>query len=269
MDDNVKELIKYLREIGLDVHTTTKARGHQGIFMKNRIDVSSNISKSRVMPTLLHEFAHYVHYCLEPSIVRNGGSLEVLFDDSDVAVYREELLKVTNFVDSHSKCEKLYNYKKSVKSNILAQEEIIKKRYPKFMRSKKFKEFERYIKHSKAKYLLKSDRVCLKSGFWTQKTELLTIDNIERDFCDMPPEFVAYIRLRSFQKKQSRVSSRINRLEKYYARPTELFARFIEGLYLDIKTVQNLAPNTCYRFYKLLNNGYYGSELEFVMRNLL
>ncbi len=269
MDDSVKELIKYLRGLGLEVHTTTKARGHQGIFMKNRIDVSENIPKSRVMPTLLHEFAHYVHYCLEASIARNGGSLEVLFDDSDVGIYREELLKVTNFVDFHSKCEKLQNYKDSVKSNILAQEKIIKARYPKFMRSKKFKEFDKYIRHSKAKYLLKCDRVCLKSGFWGQKTELLTVDNIEKDFCDMPIEFAAYIRLRSFQKKQSRVSARINRLQKYYAMPTELFARFVEGLYLDVKTVQNLAPNTCYRFYKLLNCGYYGSELEFVMKNSL
>lgn len=236
--------------------------------MKNRIDVSKNIPESRVMPTLLHEFAHYVHSCLE-KIERTGGSLEVLFNDSDVKVYQEELLRVTNFVDSHSKCEKLHNYKKSVKSNILAQEKIIKARYPKFMRSKNFKEFDRYIRHSKAKYLLKCDRVFVKSGFFSSKTELLTIDNIEKDFCDMPSEFVAYIRLHSLQKKQSRVSSRIYRLQKYYEKPTELFARLVEGLYLDSAMVQKLAPNTCYRFYKLLNNGYYGDNLLYVMENFL
>lgn len=265
----VEEFIKYLKEIGLDVHTSTKARGHQGFYMKNRIDISKNIPQSRVMPTLVHEFAHYVHSLLESSIAKNGGSLEVVFDDDDVEIYEKELLKVTDFVDVHSRCEKLKNYKKNVKENILEQEKIIKNRYPKFMRSKKFKEFDKYIKHSKAKYLLKCDRVYLRSGFWNPKVKLLTIDNIEKDFCDMPVEFSAYIRLRSWQKKQTRVSSRINRLQKYYSKPTELFARFVEGLYLDSKNVQKIAPNTCYRFYKLLNNGYYGEELSYVVENFL
>ena len=53
-----KELIKYFKSLGLTVHTTTKARGHQGFFLKNRIDISKNIPENRVVPTLLHEFAH-------------------------------------------------------------------------------------------------------------------------------------------------------------------------------------------------------------------
>ena len=36
MDAN--QLIKYLESLGLRVNTTTKARGHLGFFMKNRID---------------------------------------------------------------------------------------------------------------------------------------------------------------------------------------------------------------------------------------
>ena len=31
-------------------------------------------------------------------------------------------------------------------------------------------------------------------------------------------------------KKQTRIAQRINKLNKYYERPTELFARFIEGV---------------------------------------
>ena len=90
-----------------------------------------------------------------------------------------------------------------------------------------------------------------------KKIEVYSIDNIEKDFCDMPKEFVAYIRLKSCQKRQARVSARINKLKKYYAKPTELFARFIEGLYLDPERVRSVAPQTYNRFYELLEDDYY------------
>lgn len=252
-----KELIKYFKSIGIDVHTSTKARGHQGFYMQNRIDISKNISSDRVIPTLLHEFAHYVHALLEPGMERSGGSLELLFNDPQTSIYADELIKVTNLVDIHSKCEKLVLHKNLIKDKILEYERIIKNRYPKFMRSKKFKEFDKYIKKSKAKYLLKYDRVKILSGWLFKKEEILSINSIEKDFPDMPIEFAAYIRLKSCQKRQGRVSAKINKLKKYYQKPTELFARFIEGLYLDYETVQTLAPHTCKRFYELLNKGYY------------
>ena len=43
-----EELIKYFRSIGLEVYTTTKARGHQGFYLRRRIDISKNISQSRI-----------------------------------------------------------------------------------------------------------------------------------------------------------------------------------------------------------------------------
>ena len=73
----------------------------------------------------------------------------------------------------------------------------------------------------------------------------------------MPKEFAAYIRLKSCQKRQSRVSSKINRMNKYYKRPTELFARFVEGLYINAETVKKIAPNSYKRFFDLMNSGYY------------
>lgn len=261
-----KVLIDYFRSIGLDVHTSTKARGHQGFYMKNRIDISKNIPNSRIVPTLLHEFAHYIHAKIEPFMEKTGGSLEVLFDEDDVCIYKQELIKVTNFVDKHSKCEKLEYHKAQIKNRILEYEKIIKKRYPKFLRSKKFKEFERYIKKSKARYLLKYDRIKLISGMFFKKEEIFSIDTIERDFSDMPAEFAAYIRLKSCQRKQARISSKINKLKKYYNKPTELFARFIEGLYLDSETVRKIAPYTFKRFYNLLNSGYY-RELAVVLES--
>lgn len=266
---DAKSLIKYFRSLGLDVHTSTKARGHQGFYMNKRIDISKNIPEERVVPTLVHEFTHYIHAQIEPFMEKTGGSLEVIFDDSDdISRYEKELIKVTNFVDNHSKCEKLKTHKLIIKDHIIECERIIKKKYPKFLRSKKFKDFDKYIKKSKAKYLLKYDRVKLISGMFFKKVEVFSIDNIEKDFADMPKEFAAYIRLRSYQKKQARVSARINKLNKYYNKPSELFARFVEGLYLNSKVVQNIAPYTYKRFFYLLACGYY-KELEYVIENFI
>ena len=234
-----KELIKYFKSLGLEVHTTTKARGHQGFFMKNRIDISKNISENRIIPTLF-------------------GSDK----------YKDELVKVTNFVDENSLCVRLYEHKDRVKAKIKEQEEIVKKYYPKFQRSKKFKEFDKYIKKSKARYLLKYDRVKLiEGGFFRKTSKLYSIDNIEKDFTDMPSAFAAYIRLKSYQKKQSRISARINKYKKYYEKPCELFARLVEGIYLDIEWVQAIAPNVTREFFDLLNDGYY-MELEDVFNIL-
>lgn len=47
-----EELIRYFKSLGLTVHTGTKARGHQGFFLNNRIDISKNISENRLIPTL-------------------------------------------------------------------------------------------------------------------------------------------------------------------------------------------------------------------------
>lgn len=255
MDKN--ELIKYFKSLGLTVHTTTKARGHQGFFLKNRIDISKNIPENRIVPTLLHEFAHYIHSKIEPDMNKTGGTLDMLFKD-DSRVLFDELIKVTNFVDPNSLCVRLYEHKDRVKSKIKEYENIIKIYYPDFMRSKKFKEFDKYIKKSDARYLLKYDRVRLiQGGFFRKTTKLYSIDNIEKDFTDMPKAFAAYIRLKSYQKKQTRISARINKYKKYYEKPAELFARLVEGLYLDREWVEAIAPNAVERFYKLAEAGYY------------
>ena len=262
MDAN--ELIKYFKSLGLTVHTTTKARGHQGFFLKNRIDISKNIPESRLVPTLLHEFAHYIHSKLEPDMNKTGGSLEILFQSNN-PLYKEELIKVTNFVDNNSLCIRLFEHKDRIKQKIKEYEAEVKKYYPKFMRSKKFKEFDRYIKRSNARYLLKYDRVKLiEGGFFKKITKLYSIDNIENDFIDMPPAFAAYIRLHSYQKKQARISARINKYKKYYEKPCELFARFVEGIYLDREWVEAIAPNVSRQFFDLLKDGYF-LELEYVM----
>lgn len=264
---NAEELIKYFKSLGLTVHTGTKARGHQGFFLNNRIDISRNISESRIVPTLLHEFAHYIHSKLEFDMHKTGGTIGVLFK-SENPIYIEELIKITNFVDNSSLCVRLYEHKDRVKQKIKYYETIVKKYYPKFQRSKKFKEFDKYIKKSNARYLLKYDRVKLIEGsFFLKKEKLYTIDNIEKDFMDMPPAFVAYIRLHSYQKKQGRISARINKYKKYYEKPSELFARLVEGVYMDKEWVEAIAPNVMKQFFDLLNDGYY-MELKYVLNRI-
>ena len=263
------KLIKYLKNKGLDVRTSTKARGHQGLFLKNRIDISKFTPEERIIPTLLHEFAHYVHYKIDPDVLKNGGTLSVLFDSEDETIL-EELFKVTNFVDTNSLCVKLYDHKDRIKQKILEQEKIIKSFYPDFMRSKRFKEFDKYIKKSNARYLLKYDRVKVLEGMLFRKiVKYYTLDNIERDFDGMPKAFVAFIRLKSYQRKQSRISSRINKLKKYYQKPTELFARYIEGLYLDKEWTEALAPKVSAIFKKKYFQGNFVDFFEvFEMLNI-
>ncbi|MBQ8167879.1 hypothetical protein IJZ97_00470 [bacterium] len=261
-----RKLIKYFKSLGLEVHTSTKARGHQGFFLKNRIDISKNVPEHKRIQTLLHEFSHYIHSKIEPNIEKTGGTLEVLFQTNSPKL-EDELLEVTHFVDENSLCKRLEHHKLIIKEKIKDYEKIIKTDYPKFLRSKRFKEFEKYIKKSDAKYLLKYDRIKLIKGFWLPKSYIYTIETIEKNFCDMPKAFVAYIRLHSQQKKLSRISTRINKSKKYYSKPTELFARFVEGLYIDKDYTKSLAPTAYEHFTNLLKSGYY-KELKEVFSYL-
>lgn len=260
-----KALIKYFRSLGLEVNTSTAARGHQGFFLKNRIDVSKNVSEERFIPTLLHEFAHFIHSRIEPDLNRSGGTLERIFNSSN-PLYEKELIRVTQFVDESSRLVKLYEMRDKIRVKIKQQELIIKEDYPEFQRSKPFKPFDKFIKKSDARYLLKYDRVKIMGGFWRNQTRIITIDTIEKDFPEMPKAFSACIRLKSLQRKGSRVSARINRYKKYYERPAELFARLVEGLYLDEEWVCALAPQTTEKFYELLNSGFY-AELKEVLKH--
>ena len=257
-------MIRYFRSLGIEVHTSTKARGHLGFFLKNRIDISKNIPENRLVPTLIHEFAHYIHYGLEPDMHRNGGTFNAVFKE-DNPVFKKELIRVTNFVDENSLCVKLYEHKDRIKSLIKEYESEIKKEYPDFQRSKKFREFDKYIKKSKARYLLKYDRVKLiEGGFLKKRIHIYSVANVEKDFPEMPKAFAYYIKLHSAQKKQSRTSARINRLNKYYTKPCELFARFVEGIYLDREWVCALAPYTSEKFFNLLESGFYGNLKEII-----
>lgn len=255
-------LIRYLTSLGLTVNTNTKARGHQGFWLKNRIDISKYTPSERIIPTILHEFAHYVHSKIETNIAKTGGSLETIFQCEPNLIF-DELWTITNFVDENSKFEKLNYLKSEIKEKILAEDRIIKEKYPKFLRSKKFREFDKYIKNSKAKHLLKYDRVRFYSWF-IFSPQIISIKNLEKDFPEIPKEFAAYIRLKSLQRKQKRIANKKNKLKKYYEKPTELFARFVEGLALDELKTKELAPKTYKIFLNLLETDNY-KELKIAL----
>ena len=81
--------------------------------------------------------------------------------------------------------------------------------------------------------------------------------NLENDFPDMPKAFQIYIRLCSLQRKQLKLARRMNKLNKYYEKPTELFARFVQGYFSTPETISTIAPITVKRFNELLESGYY------------
>lgn len=259
-----KDFIKYLNSLGISVHTRTKARGNKGFYSRNRIDISKNVEDERFFDTLAHEFAHYIHSKIEPKTFNKGGSLQKLFDCEEVSDIEKELLKVTYFVDPASKLEKLMEIKEQYKKRIKQKENEIKIICPDFQRSKPYKPFDKAIRKSKAKYLLKYDRVKLITPF-LHRVEMYSIATAHLDFPQLKPEFIDILKLKSLQKKQANNSRRINKYNKYYSSPNELFARFVQSLVYDFETTKSLAPKTFERFFELLDNGYY-SELKYLFK---
>lgn len=249
-----QEVIQFLKSLGIDVHTTTKALGHQGFFRHNRIDISRELREERFLPTIIHEFAHYVIY--NKKIVCKD--FLPIFRQNDDYIY-DELLKVTNWVDKNSTLEKLYIQKENLKTAIKQYEQIIKAKYPEFKRNESFKPFYKYARFSDLRYLLKHDAVRVLHWF-SYKT--YSIINLEQEFSDIPKEFAAYLRLKSCQRKQTSISRKINKMNKYYNEPTELFARFVEGLFLDKEKINELAPRTFNLFYDLYQENYYTNLKE-------
>ena len=92
---------------------------------------------------------------------------------------------------------------------------------------------------------------------------MYSIATAHLDFPELKPAYIDIIKLKSLQRKQANNSRRINKYNKYYTSPSELFARFVQSLVYDIYTTKVLAPKTFERFFELLNQGYY-SDLEYL-----
>ena len=257
------ELIRYISSLGITVNTITKARGNKGFFKEGRIDVSKTLDDFSAIRVLIHEFAHYSNYKLDKSF----KSLDPLFGDSS-SILTEELMNVTKFVDKNSIAGKLNAEKERLTEEIKRNTESIKSTYPNFALTEDFKPFKKYARWSDVKYLEKYDRVKVSS---LSSEKLYTIATVKEDFPVIDDEFVAYLNLRSNQRKRAKISRRITKLEKYYSEPCELFARFIEGIYIDMDRVKELAPNTFELFVERFNkNHYFGlREIFSIVRILI
>ncbi|MFH0702229.1 MAG: hypothetical protein V2B14_01655 [bacterium] len=264
-----QEFIKFLNKEGILVKTNTKARGNLGICFKNRIDISKKAAKERRLAILAHEYAHKIHYDLEKEIFQKGGSIEKLFKTNEIDKFQEELLNITNFIDENSKFSKFYSRKLEINTEIKNLEKIIKQDYPDFKKSQIFKPIDSYFRKNKspAKYLLKYDNIKIKNLFFKENS--YSIKNLDKDFSEIPQSLRAYIKLKSLQREYTRLYRLKNKREKYYKKPTELFARFIEALFTDLDETKRLAPTVYIKFIELLNQGYYGNLKNLIsLKNL-
>ena len=139
----------------------------------------------------------------------------------------------------------------------------IKKKHPDFKRSYSYKPIEKIIKKTDAKYLLKYDKVRVKT-FLFGTTKDYSIQTVDINFPQFESDIVDYLLLKSQQRLLRRISSRISKLNCYYRRPSELFARFIEGMYIDFGRVDSIAPFAVDRFILLLREGYYRELADFI-----
>lgn len=239
--NRVLELIKYIEAKGIVVNIgKNKARGNKGVFKFTnggtyRIDISQNIDSAEILSVLLHEYAHYVHYCYDSSL----ESLEFVFDNFDDEL-REELIKVTVNEIPQKVAEGLYRKKQKINNEIKDLVSIIKESFPDFKQSQSFRPIEKNIKMP-LKFLLQYDRVCFVNTIYS-------VDEIDSVFTYLTPPQSSYIKLKSKQRALRRINAKINRLNKYYNKTTELFARFVEQ-YFNINThLRQIAPRACEEF---------------------
>jgi hypothetical protein len=253
------KFIEFLKNLGIDVHFNTKAKGNSGFCTNSRIDISKELPEHKINDVLLHEFAHFVHFQLEPNISKDYGSLKILFnitEDSEIEKIKEELYQITLIVFDGSSTRRIEAIKESLNKKIKEERNNIKKVYPNFVSTERFEEFNKYVRFSNAKYLLKYDKVILKGGWFSMDTTI-SVKNIEKDFPKMPQAFISYIKLKSYERHRNRINSRENRIKRYLRQPTELFARFFQFYCTDIEATQQLAPISFRKFSKLLDEKYY------------
>ncbi len=230
--DRILKLKEYLTSLGISVNIgKNKARGHNGFFMHSfdnyRIDVAKNLSEDSVISTILHEYAHYIHYCYDKSL----KSLEFIFGDMNDDL-KEELIKVTVNGVSKEFASKIIARKESVADELKNLSNKMKQIQPEFKLSEKNTKIEKNIKGA-LKYLLKYDKVKYFDNIYSvDDVDNYSIGDIEK----------LYIQIKSKQRLLKRINSKISKINKYYNQPSELFARFIDSYYTQPELTKKIAP---------------------------
>lgn len=209
--NRIIELQEYLKTLGINVNIgKNKARGNKGVFISGnkgfRIDISKNLPEDKILPVIVHEFAHYIHYNHDKTL----ESLEFVFGEMNDTM-QDELIKITVKDVPKDVAASLYSQKNELKTEIKTLAEKFKLKYPNFKLSKTYNPIVFFPNHSD------------------------------------------YLILRFKQKTLTKINTRINKLNKYYNRPTELFARFCEVYFLNRKEAEKLAPTVCEKFTKSIN----------------
>ena len=234
--NRIIELQEYLSSLGISVNIgKNKARGHKGIFMHSfnnyRIDIAKNIGDENILSVIMHEFAHYVHYTYDNSLKSLGFVFGEMSDDIN-----EELIKITVNEVPKEFAASLYEKEQVLKNELTGLTDKMRQLNPSFKLSVADKKMERALPLP-VKYLLKYDRI-------KYFNKIYSIDGIENDF-DLTSEALIYIKIKSMQRTLKRIRSRINRLNKYYNNPSELFARFVDAYYTKPDLAKKLAPKSC------------------------
>lgn len=232
--NRILNIIEILKTFNIEVNIgKNKARGNRGFFAvsKNfyRIDIAKGLSEELVERTLVHEFAHFVHYINDNSL----KSLEFIFPNNDFIM--EELLKITVDLVPKDSIKPLFDLKTKVTQEINDLIAQLKQIYFKFDTNKPFNIIEDKIKGTPYKYLLKHDRVKFVNFF---QTKIYTVQDFMGD-----QDVNLYLNLKSKQRTLKRIKSKISRMNKYYNSPTELFARSFEQFIFNPKFLQENTPN--------------------------
>ncbi len=115
--NRILDITQYFESLGIEVNIgKNKARGNKGFFKADnqnfRIDIAKGQTEETIIRTLVHEFAHYVHYSYDKTL----KSLDFIINEDDNLT--EELIKLT--VDSIPKesVAPIFQAKDKIKSEI-------------------------------------------------------------------------------------------------------------------------------------------------------
>ena len=249
--NRIKELVEYIESHGIQVNIgKNRARGNKGYFkVKNekfRIDITKGLENDSILRTLVHEFAHYIHYCNDKTL----KSLEFIIDDKDELILNE-LIELTVESIPKENIQPLFKVKNDLKQEINRLANEIKNLVPSFKLSEPNKIIESKINKKPYKYLLKHDVVKVVDFLSVKIFRLSELESYEDD---LEPVVLNYLKLKSCQRKLNKISTKISKLNKYYNSPTELFARSIEMFVFNPDIVKAKAPNLMIYYQKALDN---------------
>ena len=187
--DRIEKIVDYLNSQGVFVNISkNKARGHKGFFKFGnnslyRIDIAKGLTGFEILKTLVHEFAHFIHF-------KNSNDLNFLdfiFPEFDEKI-ENELLEITVNAIPKDFASSIYEQKNILEKEKFELLNIIKSKNPKF----KISDVRFYPEP--LSYLLKYDRVVYNG-------KILSIENLEKTYKNLSNEDVAFFKLKSYQRK--------------------------------------------------------------------